>query len=151
MFLVVFAVIGGFRGWAKEILVVFSIVTAMAIDALLREFFPTTVGNLLKEQSSTAFYTRAAILMLMAYFGYQTPNLPAFTGGGRFAREEFLDGRFEERGVDVAQCRNFNAVKRSVRAEMRLAASVEAHDAHADAVVGAVDTAFGHRAGHNHG
>jgi hypothetical protein len=91
LFLMVFAVIGGFRGWAKEILVVFSIVTAMAIDALLRQFFPTTVGNLLMEPSSTAIYTRAAILLLMAYFGYQTPNLPAFSGGGRFAREKLQD------------------------------------------------------------
>jgi uncharacterized membrane protein required for colicin V production len=90
LFLVVFAIIGGFRGWAKEILVAFSIVTALAIDTMLIRFFPP-VGNLLIEQSSTALYIRAAIVLTMAYFGYQTPNLPAFSGGGRFAREKLQD------------------------------------------------------------
>jgi hypothetical protein len=90
MFLMVFAVIGGFRGWAKEILVAFSIVAALAIDTMLIRFFPP-VGTLLIEQSSTAFYIRAAIVLTLAYFGYQTPNLPAFSGGGRFAREKLQD------------------------------------------------------------
>jgi len=90
LFLVVFGVIGGFRGWAKEILVSFSLVTGIAIDALLRQFFPP-VGNLLVEPSSTGFYTRAVIILLMAYFGYQTPNLPALSAGGRFAREKLQD------------------------------------------------------------
>ena len=90
LFLMVFAVIGGFRGWAKEILVAFSIVAALAIDTMLIKFFPP-VGNLLIEQTSTAFYIRAAIVLTMAYFGYQTPNLPAFIGGNRFAREKLQD------------------------------------------------------------
>ncbi len=90
VFLVVFAVIGGFRGWAKEILVAFSLVTALAIDAMLRQFFPP-VGNLLVEPTATGFYTRAAIILLLAYFGYQTPNLPGLAGGGKFAREKLQD------------------------------------------------------------
>jgi hypothetical protein len=90
LLVMVFAVIGGFRGWAKEILVTFSIVTALAIDTMLIQFFPP-VGNLLIDKTSTAFYIRAAIVLTMAYFGYQTPNLPAFVGGGRFAREKLQD------------------------------------------------------------
>ena len=90
LFLAVFAVIGGFRGWAKEVLVSFTIVTALAIDTMLVRFFPP-VGALLIQQTSTAFYIRAAIILTLAYFGYQTPNLPAFAGGGRFAREKLQD------------------------------------------------------------
>lgn len=90
LFLIVFAVIGGFRGWAKEILVSFSIVTALAIDTMLIKFFPP-VGNLLVQPTSTALYIRATIILTLAYFGYQSPNLPAFAGGGRFVREKLQD------------------------------------------------------------
>jgi hypothetical protein len=90
LLVIIFAAIGGFRGWAKEILVGFSIITALAIDTMLTKFLPT-VGALLVEPTSTALYIRLAIVLLMAYFGYQTPNLPAFIGANRFAREKLQD------------------------------------------------------------
>jgi len=90
LLLIIFAVIGGFRGWAKEILVGFSIITALAIDTMLTKFLPA-VGELLVQPTSTALYIRLAIILLMAYFGYQTPNLPAFIGANRFAREKLQD------------------------------------------------------------
>ncbi len=90
LFMIVFAVIGGFRGWAKEILVAFSIITALSIDTMLIRFLPP-VGSLLVQQTPTAFYIRVGIVLTMAYFGYQTPNLPAFSGANRFAREKLQD------------------------------------------------------------
>jgi uncharacterized membrane protein required for colicin V production len=90
LLLIVFAIVGGFRGWAKEILVVFSMITALAIDTMLTRFLPP-VGSLLVQPTATAFYIRAAIVLIMAYFGYQTPNLPGFTGTSRFVREKLQD------------------------------------------------------------
>jgi uncharacterized membrane protein required for colicin V production len=90
LLVIIFAVIGGFRGWAKEILVTFSIITALAIDTMLVKFLPP-IGVLLVQQTSTALYIRVAIVLIMAYFGYQTPNLPAFIGANRFAREKLQD------------------------------------------------------------
>lgn len=90
LLVVIFAIIGGFRGWAKEILVTFSIITALAIDAVLVKFLPP-VGALLVQQTPTALYIRVGIVLTMTYFGYQTPNLPAFIGGNRFAREKLQD------------------------------------------------------------
>ena len=61
--------------------------TLQGVNALIAP----PVGALLIQQTSTAFYIRAAIVLTLAYFGYQTPNLPAFAGGGRFAREKLQD------------------------------------------------------------
>ena len=38
MFLITFAIIGGLRGWAKELLVVFSVVLAFFLIFLLEKF-----------------------------------------------------------------------------------------------------------------
>ena len=40
MFLVLFAIIGGLRGWAKEMLVIFSVILALFIIFLLEKFAP---------------------------------------------------------------------------------------------------------------
>jgi uncharacterized membrane protein required for colicin V production len=90
LLVVMFAIVGGFRGWAKELLVSFSLITALALDTMLTRYLPP-VGSLLIQPTATAFYIRAAIVLTMAYFGYQTPNLPAFSGGGRFVREKLQD------------------------------------------------------------
>ena len=90
LFMIMFAIIGGFRGWAKELLVAFSIVAALSIDTMLIRFLPP-VGTLLVQPTSTAFWIRVSLVLTMAYFGYQTPNLPAFSGANRFVREKLQD------------------------------------------------------------
>ena len=35
MYVILFGIIGGFRGWAKELLVLFSVLLAIAIDTVL--------------------------------------------------------------------------------------------------------------------
>jgi uncharacterized membrane protein required for colicin V production len=91
LMVIMFGVIGTFRGWAKEILVSFSLLLAIAIDRLLFTYVrevqvflaPTAEPNL------TQFALRAALVLMLAYFGYQTPHLQAFAG--KLAREKLQD------------------------------------------------------------
>jgi lysylphosphatidylglycerol synthetase-like protein (DUF2156 family) len=78
MYVILFALIGGMRGWAKEILVTFSVILAMAFTALLEHYVPFIRDVLLSEQSPVLFWLRTGILILLVFFGYQTPNLQRF-------------------------------------------------------------------------
>ena len=40
MYVILFAVIGGMRGWAKELLVAFSVVLSLALNHVLRKYIP---------------------------------------------------------------------------------------------------------------
>jgi uncharacterized membrane protein required for colicin V production len=90
IFVILFAVVGAMRGWAKEIMVTFSVVLAIFLITVLETYVPI-VRNLLGRASPTAlFWMRAIIVMLLAFFGYQSPNLKGLAGA-RFAREKFQD------------------------------------------------------------
>jgi hypothetical protein len=70
MYVVVFAVIGALRGWAKEILVIFSVILALAVNHVMRRYIPLI--NTLPDDSSSLFWIRGLILLVLVYFGYQT-------------------------------------------------------------------------------
>lgn len=78
MYVILFALIGGMRGWAKEILVSFSVILALAFSALLEHYVPFIRDVLLSEQSPVLFWMRTGILIMLVFFGYQTPNLARF-------------------------------------------------------------------------
>ncbi len=78
MYVVLFAVIGGMRGWAREILVTFSVILALAFTALLDHYVPFVRDVLQKDSSSLYFWLRSLILIILVFFGYQTPNLSRF-------------------------------------------------------------------------
>ncbi|HTX92018.1 MAG TPA: CvpA family protein [Anaerolineales bacterium] len=78
MYVVLFAVIGGMRGWAKEILVTFSVILALAFTALLDHYVPFVRDVLQKDSSPLYFWLRSLILILLVFFGYQTPNVARF-------------------------------------------------------------------------
>jgi len=90
MYVILFGIIGGFRGWAKELLVIFSVLLAIAIDTVLLTYVDSVRIIMTDRPSITQFGLRAGLLLTLAYFGYQTPNLPAFAGG-KFAREKLQD------------------------------------------------------------
>ncbi len=90
MYVILFGIIGGFRGWAKELLVIFSVLLAIAIDTLLLTYVESVRIIMAGRPGITQFGLRAGLLLTLAYFGYQTPNLPAFAGG-KFAREKLQD------------------------------------------------------------
>jgi hypothetical protein len=90
MYVILFGVIGGFRGWAKELLVIFSVLLAIAIDTVLLTYVDSVKIVMTARPGITQFGLRAGLLLTLAYFGYQSPNLPAFSSG-KFAREKLQD------------------------------------------------------------
>ena len=90
MYVILFGIIGGFRGWAKELLVIFSVLLAIAIDTVLLTYVDSVRIIMTSRPGLTQFGIRAGLLLTLTYFGYQTPNLPAFASG-KFAREKLQD------------------------------------------------------------
>lgn len=83
------AIIGAMRGWAKEILVAFSIVVALFMITLLETYVP--ILKIDSELSTTArLWMRVSIIVMMAFFGYQTANIRSLAGT-KFVREKFQD------------------------------------------------------------
>jgi uncharacterized membrane protein required for colicin V production len=72
MYVVLFAIIGGMRGWAKELLVTFSVILALAINHVLRRFVPLAQPQNMAENDLNLFWVRIVILAVLVYFGYQT-------------------------------------------------------------------------------
>lgn len=91
MYVILFAIVGGMRGWAKELLVTFSVILALALNHVIRRYIPIAAG--LGETDVSLFWVRAIVLVVLVFFGYQTvitiPRLAA-----RAARERLQDTLF---------------------------------------------------------
>jgi uncharacterized membrane protein required for colicin V production len=87
MFVILFGVIGMMRGWAKELLVVFSVVLALAFIRLMERYIP--VVNTLPADSEALFWIRSIVVIVLVFFGYQTVSIPRFAG--KAAREKLQD------------------------------------------------------------
>jgi hypothetical protein len=87
LLVVLFAVIGSLRGWAKELLVACSLVLAMFINMLLDKY---ATGLLATLSAPEVFGVRAGVFALLTYFGYLTPRLP-WIPADRFLRERLQD------------------------------------------------------------
>ena len=70
MYVVLFAVIGAMRGWAKELLVSFSVILALTTNHVLRRYIPLVEA--LPPDSTSLFWIRTMIVITLVYFGYQT-------------------------------------------------------------------------------
>ena len=88
-FLILFAIIGAMRGWAKEMLVTFSAVLALFVIAVLEQYVPP-VRAFATPASDAQFWMRVVILVLLAFFGYQTPRFPRISEA-KFARDRLSD------------------------------------------------------------
>ena len=88
MMVVLFSLIGAMRGWAKELLVSFSVILALTITTLLQNYIPY-IRDILPKDGTTIFWIRTSLLILLVIFGYQTPNIPKFAG--KFTRERLQD------------------------------------------------------------
>jgi len=74
-----FGVIGALRGWAKELLVTFSMLVALMILKLMEVYTPW----ILQYSYRSEFLIRTFVLLFMAFFGYQTPaGLGSARGSG---------------------------------------------------------------------
>jgi hypothetical protein len=90
LLIVMFAIVGAMRGWAKELLVTFSLILSIFIITVLNRYVPFFQSMIASGSLSTVFWIESSIVILMAFFGYQTPNLPRLAGN-RFARERLQD------------------------------------------------------------
>jgi hypothetical protein len=90
MYVILFAIIGAMRGWARELLVAFSVILALFIISVLETFIPF-VGRTLAAIPVTLFWFRVSLIIALVFFGYQTPNLQRFAANNRFARERLQD------------------------------------------------------------
>lgn len=91
IFILLFALIGAMRGWAKELLVTFSVILALFTLNVLESFVPFYKEILENAEPQTAFWLRTGILSALVFFGYQTPRIPRLADSGRFVRNFLQD------------------------------------------------------------
>jgi uncharacterized membrane protein required for colicin V production len=91
MCVILFAFVGWMRGWAKELLVSFSVILALALNFILRRYIP--IIREMDEADVTLFWVQTIILLVLVYFGYQTVvSIPHLSS--RAARERVQDSLF---------------------------------------------------------
>ena len=90
MYVLLFGIVGAMRGWAKELMVIFSMITALAVNLLLEKYIPLVRD--LDKASSSVFWIRVIILITLVFFGYQTVNLSRFAP--KATREKLQDSMF---------------------------------------------------------
>ncbi len=90
MFVLFFGIVGGMRGWAKEILVIFAMILALFIDTLLKTYVQGFDIALASQGALSRFVVRGVFFMVLAFFGYESPALSNIIGA-RARREKFQD------------------------------------------------------------
>jgi uncharacterized membrane protein required for colicin V production len=91
MYVILFGVIGMMRGWARELLVAFSVILALALNLLLKQYIP--IVKQLPDDSSSLLWTRGLILLALVYFGYQTVAIVPHLAS-KATRERLQDALF---------------------------------------------------------
>lgn len=90
-FVFLFAIIGATRGWAKELMVTFSVILALFVTTVLENYVPV-VGPMIRGDAKTAFWIKSGLLIALVFFGYQSPSLSRFSHfADRFIREKLQD------------------------------------------------------------
>jgi uncharacterized membrane protein required for colicin V production len=91
MYIILFAIVGAMRGWAKELLVAFAVITALAVNHLLDKYIP--IVRDLPDDSKSLFWIRSIVLLALVFFGYQTVLvIPRFAS--KAVRERLQDSLF---------------------------------------------------------
>jgi len=88
--LILFALIGSLRGWAKEMIVAFSVILALFVEHVLLTFVPPLTGLFKNLSPQSQFYTRAALFIIITVFGYASPTIVSQLGA-KVARERLQD------------------------------------------------------------
>ena len=91
LFVLLFAVIGATRGWAKEILVTFAVVLSIFLITIIEKFAPVITDAVANGGASGTFWLRFVIIVGLVFFGYQSPNLPRLSESPKFVREHLQD------------------------------------------------------------
>lgn len=72
---ILFGIIGALRGWAKELLVTFSVILARFIEMVFLQYVPvvnTSLQTLRANDHKTWFYVQMIIFVIIVAFGYAT-------------------------------------------------------------------------------
>ena len=77
MFLIMFGMIGAVRGWAKELLIVFSVILALAAISLVEDLLGLK-NTFFKNNITVQYWFRSILVAVLVFFGYQSPSLPRF-------------------------------------------------------------------------
>jgi uncharacterized membrane protein required for colicin V production len=88
--MVLFGLIGGLRGWAKEIIVACSVIVALFFQHVLLTFVPPLRDLFNNLAPDTKFYTRTVVFIIITIFGYASPSVISRMGG-KLARERLQD------------------------------------------------------------
>ncbi len=91
MYVILFALIGAMRGWARELLVSFSVILSLFLLSVLERFVPFVRDTLMVNNPDSFFWLRSILLLSLVFFGYQTPKFPKLANSGRFIRDHFQD------------------------------------------------------------
>jgi uncharacterized membrane protein required for colicin V production len=95
LFVLVFAVIGALRGPAKEVLVSFSVLVAIAFIVLVEDLLPLT-NTLFVEGSMTQYWFRTLTVVTLVIFGYVTPKISSLSkaAGRQLGIQDYILGFF---------------------------------------------------------
>jgi uncharacterized membrane protein required for colicin V production len=91
IFIVLFAMAGAMRGWAKEMLVTFSVILAMFTLTVLESFVPFYQEAIATMTPESVFFMNGGILAALVFAGYQTPKIPRLAASERFLRHLLQD------------------------------------------------------------
>ncbi len=84
-------VIGALRGWARELLVVFSVILARFTEVVLQQYVLPAVGSQQVIADSTRwFYIRLGLFVFIVFFGYATPVISS-TLRAKARKDKFQD------------------------------------------------------------
>jgi len=95
LFVLLFAVVGALRGPAKEVLVSFSVLVAIAFITLVEDLLPLT-SDLFQDGSMTQYWFRTLTLILLVIFGYVTPKISSLSraAGKPLGIQDYILGFF---------------------------------------------------------
>jgi uncharacterized membrane protein required for colicin V production len=91
IFILIFALIGAIRGWAKEVIATFSAFLAIFIISVIQAYVPAVASFLKNSPASYQVTFNMLILGLVVFCGYQTPNLPMLVDNQRFMHDRLQD------------------------------------------------------------
>jgi uncharacterized membrane protein required for colicin V production len=84
IFVFLFSIIGVIRGWAQELLVTFSVILAFFLINVLEEHvLPNYATAAFLEKPVRQFWIRSLIIVILVFFGYQTPRISRFAAAVR--------------------------------------------------------------------
>ncbi|MBN2550573.1 MAG: CvpA family protein [Anaerolineales bacterium] len=80
LFLFFFAVMGAMRGWAKELLVIFSVIFGLALINVMETLVPV-LSPFINSNPNIQFWLRIGSIVVIAFFGYQSPKIARLSKG----------------------------------------------------------------------